>query len=208
MNAPEARGPASDVPLIMGVVNVTPDSFSDGGRLATTHDAIAYGLRLVREGADIVDVGGEATNPRAAAVSADVELARAIPVVDALVRAGATVSIDTTKAVVARAAIAAGATIVNDISGGRFDPEMGAVVDNPRVTYVVGHLRGDTLAAVFASEGTIAWQDVAGEPRCAARRNCQKQFALEPGSILALASARAATRRATSTSSDTSPTCR
>jgi dihydropteroate synthase len=147
----------------MGVVNVTPDSFSDGGRLRSAEDAIAYGLRLVREGADIVDVGGEATNPRAVPVSADVELGRVLPVIEALAGAGATVSIDTTKAEVARAAIAAGATIVNDISGGRFDPAMASAVDDPRVTYIVGHLRGDSLAAVFASEGTVGWQDVADE---------------------------------------------
>jgi dihydropteroate synthase len=150
-------------PLIMGVVNVTPDSFSDGGRLGSVEEAVAYGLQLMRDGADILDVGGEATNPRATPVSAEVELARVRPVVEALVGAGATVSIDTTKAVVARAAIAAGATIVNDISGGRFDPEMATAVDQAGVTYVVGHLRGDSLAAVFASETPVGWQDVAVE---------------------------------------------
>src|SRR5438270_10769017 len=109
----------------MGVVNVTPDSFSDGGRYLDTDTAVAHGLQLLRDGADILDVGGEATNPRATPISAADELARVLPVVERLVAAGARVSIDTTKAEVARAAVAAGATIVNDVSGGLFDPAIG-----------------------------------------------------------------------------------
>ncbi len=150
-------------PLIMGVVNVTPDSFSDGGRYRDPDVAIAHGLQLVREGADILDVGGEATNPSATPVSADEELARVLPVLRGLTGCAATLSIDTTKAEVARAAIAAGATIVNDVSGGLFDPEMGGAVDQPHVTYIVGHLRGKTLADVFAAEQAPSWQEVAAE---------------------------------------------
>lgn len=145
----------------MGVVNVTPDSFSDGGRYLDVEAAVAHGLRLVADGADILDVGGEATNPRAKGVTAEVETARVVPVIERLVAAGATVSIDTTKAEVARAAVAAGATIVNDVSGGLFDPAMGEAVGD--ATYIVGHLRGRTLADVFAAEHAPTWREVADE---------------------------------------------
>jgi dihydropteroate synthase len=147
----------------MGVVNVTPDSFSDGGAYLEPDAAVRHGLQLLRDGADILDVGGEATNPRATPVSIEEELRRVLPVVERLAAAGATVSIDTTKAAVARAAVHAGATIVNDVSGGLFDPEMAAVLADLDVTYIVGHLRGRTLDEVFAAEAAVGWQDVAAE---------------------------------------------
>lgn len=152
-------------PVILGVVNVTPDSFSDGGRYLAHDAAVAHGLRLRDEGADIIDVGGEATNPKAAPVDAEEELRRVIPVIERLVAAGATVSIDTTKAVVARAAIAAGATVVNDVSGGLFDPAIGAECDRPGITYIAGHLRGRSLREVFAAEQAPGWQDVVADLR-------------------------------------------
>jgi dihydropteroate synthase len=148
----------------MGVVNVTPDSFSDGGRYLDGDAAVAHGLELLRDGADILDVGGEATNPRARPVTADEELRRALPVVERLAAAGATVSIDTTKAVVARAAVAAGARIINDVSGGLFDPEMRDAIGD--ATYIAGHLRGHSLAEVFAAEPLarpLDWRTVADE---------------------------------------------
>ncbi len=148
-------------PLVMGIVNVTPDSFSDG--YPTAEAAVAHGLALLRDGADILDVGGEATNPRAKPVPADEELRRVLPVITQLVAAGARVSVDTTKAVVARAAVAAGATLVNDVSGGLFDPAMAAVIIELEVTYIAGHLRGRTLAEVFRSEGDVGWETVAAE---------------------------------------------
>lgn len=150
--------------LVMGVVNVTPDSFSDGGRYLAPATAVAHGLALWRDGADILDVGGEATNPRAQAVSAERELARVLPVVTQLAAAGATVSIDTTKACVARAAVAAGARIINDVSGGLFDPEMPAAIGD--AIYVAGHLRGRSLAEVFGPEPSalpLDWTAVADE---------------------------------------------
>src|SRR5690349_4202148 len=122
----------------MGVVNVTPDSFSDGGQYLGAEAAVAHGLALRDHGADIVDVGGEATNPKAKPVEVEEELRRVLPVVEGLAKAGVTVSIDTTKVAVARAAIAAGATIVNDVSGGLFDPRIGAECDQPGVTYIAG----------------------------------------------------------------------
>jgi dihydropteroate synthase len=152
-------------PAIMGVVNVTPDSFSDGGRYLDADAAVAHGLQLLRDGADILDVGGEATNPRAQPVSAAEELRRVLPMVERLVAAGATVSIDTTKAIVARAAVAAGARIINDVSGGLFDPGMPDAIGD--ATYIAGHLRGRSLAEVFAAEtsaaGGLHWQAIADE---------------------------------------------
>jgi dihydropteroate synthase len=146
----------------MGVVNVTPDSFSDGGRYASAEAAIAHGLQLTRDGADIVDVGGEATGPRAVPISADAELARVMPVIERLVGAGVTVSIDTTKAAVARAAVSAGASYVNDISGGLFEPDIGGAVGD--AIYICGHLRGRNLHEVFHDERRhVTWLEVADE---------------------------------------------
>jgi dihydropteroate synthase len=151
--------------LVMGVVNVTPDSFSDGGAFLDRDAAVAHGLELVREGADIVDVGGEATNPRAMPITLDEELWRALPVVERLAAAGAVVSIDTTKAAVARAAVAAGAVIINDVSGGLFDPDMAHAIGE--ATYIAGHLRGRSLSEVFSAEARCAapldWRAIADE---------------------------------------------
>ncbi|HEU0036880.1 MAG TPA: dihydropteroate synthase [Kofleriaceae bacterium] len=150
-------------PLVMGVVNVTPDSFSDGGDFYDPDAAVAHGLALLRDGADILDVGGEATNPRARPISAEEELRRILPVIEPLAQAGGTVSVDTTKAAVARAAVEAGASIINDISGGLFDREMASVVGELDVTYIVGHLRGTNLSETFAGEAGITWREVAVE---------------------------------------------
>lgn len=155
-------GPAGR-PLVMGVLNVTPDSFSDGGAWLDPARAIAHGLALVAQGADLIDVGGEATNPRATPVDAGEELRRVVPVIEGLTGQGVTVSIDTTKHEVARAAVAAGATIVNDISGGLFDPALPRVMAELDATYIVGHLRGRDLAEVFAAERAVAWQEVAAD---------------------------------------------
>jgi dihydropteroate synthase len=126
----------------MGVLNVTPDSFSDGGAFDDAGAAIAHGLALVAEGADIVDVGGESTRPGATPIDADEELRRVRPVVRALAASGVTVSIDTTRATVAEAALADGATIVNDVSGGLADPSLVKVVAATGAPYVLMHARG------------------------------------------------------------------
>jgi dihydropteroate synthase len=126
----------------MGVLNVTPDSFSDGGRYLDVDAAVAAGLRLAAEGAEVVDVGGESTRPGAEPVPADVELARVLPVVRALAAEGVCVSIDTVKARVAAAAVEAGAAIVNDVSSALLDPDMPAVVASLQVPYVLTHLQG------------------------------------------------------------------
>ena len=133
--------PAVDRCLVMGVVNVTPDSFSDGGAFADTASAVEHGLALAAAGADIVDVGGESTRPGADRVSADEERRRVEPVVQALAEAGVVVSIDTMRASTARAALDAGARLVNDVSGGRADRDLPVVVADAGVPYVVMHWR-------------------------------------------------------------------
>ncbi|HEX5095558.1 MAG TPA: dihydropteroate synthase [Acidimicrobiia bacterium] len=127
----------------MGVVNVTPDSFSDGGAFLSVDAAIAHGRQLARDGAAVLDVGGESTRPGAAPVDADEELRRVVPVVRALAaEPGVYVSIDTTKARVAEAAIESGASIVNDVSGGRADAAMHDVIASTGAGYVAMHMRG------------------------------------------------------------------
>ena len=133
-------------PLIMGIVNVTPDSFSDGGVAWSDDDhprpAIAHARRLVEAGADLLDIGGESTRPGAAPVDAAEELRRVVPVVEGCADLGCPISIDTSKAAVAAAAIDAGAAIVNDVSAGSLDPDLLATVAERGVPYVLMHMRG------------------------------------------------------------------
>src|SRR5690606_22136007 len=129
-------------PRVMGVVNVTPDSFSDGGLCADTERAVAHGRGLLAQGADILDIGGESTRPGATRPLVVEELGRVVPVIRELAAHGATLSVDTMRAEVARAAVEAGATLVNDVSGGLADPQMLSVVADTGVTYVAMHWRG------------------------------------------------------------------
>lgn len=145
--------------LVMGIVNVTPDSFSDGGRWASTDAAIGRGLELWRDGAEILDIGGESTRPGAGRVPETEEIARVVPVIRELAAAGATVSVDTMRSRVARAALEAGATIVNDVSGGLADPEMAKTVARLEAEYVVMHWRGHS--AVMA--GLTGYADVVAD---------------------------------------------
>ncbi|HYY11283.1 MAG TPA: dihydropteroate synthase [Kineosporiaceae bacterium] len=128
--------------LVVGVVNVTPDSFSDGGRWLDPEAAVRHGVRLAADGADLVDVGGESTRPGAGRVSVAEELRRVLPVVEGLVDAGVPVSVDTMRAEVADAALACGAAVVNDVSGGLADPAMAELVADARVPFVAMHWRG------------------------------------------------------------------
>jgi dihydropteroate synthase len=128
-------------PRLMGVVNVTPDSFSDGGRWAEPVTAIAHGRDLLADGADILDIGGESTRPGATRPLVEEELARVVPVIGALAAEGAVVSVDTMRAEVAQAALAAGATLVNDVSGGLADPRILDVVADAGAPYVAMHWR-------------------------------------------------------------------
>ncbi|HEV2752266.1 MAG TPA: dihydropteroate synthase [Solirubrobacteraceae bacterium] len=130
-------------PVVMGVLNVTPDSFSDGGRYLAARDAIARGHELVAQGADILDVGGESTRPGAEPVGAQEELRRVAPVLEGLVGAGARLSIDTTKAPVASAALAAGADVVNDVSALRFDPALAEVAARAECEVCLMHMLGE-----------------------------------------------------------------
>jgi dihydropteroate synthase len=151
--------PAPGRCLIMGVVNVTPDSFSDGGAWFDHDVAIRHGLDLVGEGADIVDVGGESTRPGAQRVSFEEELRRVVPVIEALAAEGVPVSVDTMRAEVAEAAVASGARLVNDVSGGLADVAMSRVVAKAAVPYVVMHWRGHS----HDMETRAVYADVVGE---------------------------------------------
>ena len=130
--------------VVMGILNVTPDSFSDGGRYDTAATAVAHGRQLAACGADYVDVGGESTRPGAGRVDPEEELRRVLPVVAELVSSGVAVSIDTTRSRVAAAALEAGAVLVNDVSGGLADPDMSRVVADAGLPWVLMHRRGDS----------------------------------------------------------------
>jgi dihydropteroate synthase len=148
---------------IMGVLNVTPDSFSDGGRFATVNAAIAQAIQIVISGVDIIDIGGESTKPGATPVDEATELARVIPVIEGIRQHPDTqhipLSIDTTKASVARSAIQAGADIINDVSGGQFDAEMFATVAQLGVPYIMMHMRGTPATMQQMTD----YDDVVGE---------------------------------------------
>jgi dihydropteroate synthase len=128
--------------LLMGVVNVTPDSFSDGGEFLEPRSAVERGAELVREGADVLDIGGESTRPGAEAVSAEEERRRVVPVLDGLVGVGVPISIDTSKAAVAEAALDAGATWVNDVTALRGDPDLAPLCSERRCEVVLMHMLG------------------------------------------------------------------
>ncbi len=149
----------------MGVLNVTPDSFSDGGLYADLDAAVAHGLAMTADGANLVDVGGESTRPGADRVDAETEIARVVPVIRELARSGVVVSIDTTRARVAEAALAAGASVVNDVSGGLADPRMGSVVAAAGVPWVLMHWRGHAREMQQLATYTDVVRDVCDELR-------------------------------------------
>jgi dihydropteroate synthase len=174
--------PSSDRCLVMGVVNVTPDSFSDGGQWYGAEAAIGHGLELVDQGADIVDVGGESTRPGAQRIEAEEELRRVGPVVTELVKAGVPVSIDTMRARVASFALDAGARLVNDVSGGLADPDMPRLVAAAGASYVVMHWRGHS----HDMYARAAYADVVGEVREELTRRVEAVVAagVDPGRIV------------------------
>lgn len=172
--------------LVMGILNITPDSFSDGGEFVAADAAVAHGHELLAQGADLIDVGGESTRPGAARVSTPGELARVVPVIRELAAAGAFVSVDTTRAEVARAAVEAGAVIVNDVSGGLGDPDMLAVVAELGVPYIAMHWRGQS----DVMQNLAVYDDVVTDVRAelAARRDsalaagiAAEKLVLDPG---------------------------
>ncbi|MGS2613039.1 dihydropteroate synthase [Micromonospora sp. LZ34] len=154
------RAPA---PVVMGVLNVTPDSFSDGGRYADLDAAVGHGVRLRAEGAHLVDVGGESTRPGADRVDAETEVARVVPVIRELAAAGVPTSIDTSRARVAEAALAAGAAVVNDVSGGLADPDMVRVVRDAGCPWVLMHWRGHSRGMRELASYTDVVADVRAE---------------------------------------------
>ncbi|WP_369826239.1 dihydropteroate synthase [Cellulomonas sp. PSBB021] len=178
------RGPAglpaelsrADRCLVMGVVNVTPDSFSDGGRWFTPAAAVAHGLTLLEQGADLLDVGGESTRPGARRVPVDEERERVLPVIRELVRRGATVSVDTTRAQVAREAVEAGALVVNDVSGGLADDAMYEAVAATDAVYVAMHWRGHA----DVMDGMDRYDDVVDDVR---RELAQRVAALRAAGV-------------------------
>lgn len=175
-----------DRTLVLGILNVTPDSFSDGGRFASSAAAVAAGVELHRRGADIIDVGGESTRPGAERIAADVELARVLDVVAGLAEAGVPVSIDTMRAEVADGAVAAGASIVNDVSGGLGDPDMLPLVADLAAPYIAMHWRGhsadmDDLARYDDVVAEVTTELAARLEACAAAGVDLGRVVLDPG---------------------------
>jgi dihydropteroate synthase len=168
--------------LVMGVVNVTPDSFSDGGAWLGADAAIGHGLDLAAEGADIVDVGGESTRPGAQRISAEEEIRRVLPVITELARAGVPVSVDTMRARVAELALDAGARLVNDVSGGLADPHMPRLVAKAAVPYVVMHWRGHS----HDMNSRAVYGDVVAEVRDELRRRVDAVVAegMDPAMVI------------------------
>ncbi|MDO5068227.1 MAG: dihydropteroate synthase [Propionibacteriaceae bacterium] len=166
----------------MGVLNVTPDSFSDGGRHDTVAAAVAHGCRLAADGAALVDVGGESTRPGAARVPVTVELARVVPVVEALTATGVACSVDTMRSEVARAAVAAGAVLVNDVSGGLADDRMLRTVAELGVDYVAMHWRAHSATMQQHTDYDDVVADALAE--VLARRDAARAAGIAPKRII------------------------
>lgn len=152
-----------DRPVVMGVLNVTADSFSDGGRYLDPSVAVAHGLELRDAGADLIDVGGESTRPGAVRVDPDTERHRILPVIRELANAGLVVSVDTMRAEVAAAAVEAGAAVINDVSGGRADPTMAAVVADLGVPWILMHWRSSADYVHTADASMTSYRDVVAD---------------------------------------------
>lgn len=182
------RTPAADdpAPVIMGIINVTPDSFSDGGDFFDARRAIDHGLGMLEQGADILDVGGESTRPGADPVSPDEEIGRVLPVVEALAAAGATVSIDTRHASVMRAALAAGAGIINDVTALSGDPGSLAAAAESDAPVVLMHMRGEPRTMQVAPDYDDAPLDVCDHlarriETCVAAGIVRERITVDPG---------------------------
>ncbi len=149
--------------LVMGVLNVTPDSFSDGGKFSETEIAVSHALQMIADGADVIDIGGESTRPGAERISVQVELDRVIPVISELTKQNIPVSIDTMRAEVASAAVSAGACIVNDVSGGKADPDMFKFLATNQVPYIMMHWRGHSTEMMNLTDYDDVVLDVCDE---------------------------------------------
>ncbi|MBA3646639.1 MAG: dihydropteroate synthase [Gemmatimonadaceae bacterium] len=161
------RAGTAERPRIFGILNVTPDSFSDGGNFFSVRDAVARAMQLLADGADVIDVGGESTRPGASAVPAEEEMRRVIPVISEIASsAHARISIDTVKAEVARAALDAGATMINDVSGMRLDPDMATLAAESKCEVILMHSRGSVAEMAtydFATYGNDPVGEILGE---------------------------------------------
>ncbi len=182
MVAPGGALPELGRCAVMGILNVTPDSFSDGGRYVDRSHAVAHGVAMRDAGADLVDVGGESTRPGAQRIDAETERERVLPVVRELVAAGVRVSVDTTRSEVALACVEAGAAMVNDVSGGLADPRMAAVVAESRTPWVIMHWRGHSAGMAQLA----GYEDVIGEVRSelVARVDHAVMAGVDPGRIV------------------------
>lgn len=149
--------------LVMGVLNVTPDSFSDGGKFSSTAVAIEHGKQMFSDGADLVDIGGESTRPGAERISIQEELDRVIPVISELTKVGIPVSVDTMRAEVARESAKAGACIINDVSGGKADPEMFSFLATNQLPYIMMHWRGHSTEMMSLTNYDDVVADVCDE---------------------------------------------
>ncbi|MGH3863526.1 dihydropteroate synthase [Actinokineospora sp.] len=170
----------------MGVLNVTPDSFSDGGRYVGVDDAVAHGVAMWRRGADLIDVGGESTRPGASRIDAATEIGRVIPVIRQLSAEGVAVSVDTTRAEVAEAAVSVGASVINDVSGGLADPAMAGVAAATGVPWILMHWRGhsrtmDSLAEYSDVVAEVRDELLAQVDAAVAAGVAQEAIALDPG---------------------------
>ena len=171
---------------VMGIVNVTPDSFSDGGQWFERDVAIAHGRHLLAQGADMLDIGGESTRPGATRVSLQEELDRVLPVVDALAGHGSAISVDTMRAEVARAAVQAGASIINDVSGGKADPDIAVVAAETGARLVLSHWRGhsDVMASLTRYHDVVSdvCDELAEQIRAALDAGARpEQIIVDPG---------------------------
>ncbi len=175
-----------DRTLVMGVLNVTPDSFSDGGRFNDPTIATNHALQMIREGADIIDIGGESTRPGSERISVQAELDRVLPVISALANSGVAISIDTMRTEVASAAIDAGACMINDVSGGKSDPEMLGYVATLEVPYILMHWRGPSNIMNTLTDYNDVVTDVRNEIRnqveaAVAAGISRERIAIDPG---------------------------
>jgi dihydropteroate synthase len=178
---------ALDKPVIIGIVNVTPDSFSDGGRLPSVEAAISHGEQLMADGSRLLDVGGESTRPGAAPVATKDEIARVVPVIAGLVKRGiGPISVDTRKADVARAALDAGAAVINDVSGLRFDPALTGVIRDAQAGVILMHMRGtpetmDELAKYDHVAVDVSAELAAGAAKAEREGIARERIVVDPG---------------------------
>ena len=175
-----------DRTLVMGVLNVTPDSFSDGGRFSDPTIATSHALQMINDGADIIDIGGESTRPGSDRISVQEELDRVLPVISALADSGIAISIDTMRVEVARAAMAAGACMINDVSGGKADPDMLAYVATLDSPYILMHWRGPSNIMNTLTDYNDVVADVASEVNqqvevALAAGIARERIAIDPG---------------------------